>query len=77
MPFTQKLLLLCMLSTLAACASQKPAREFIESKPKVEPLSASVLQAMQPNSTEVLKRADQWYKNSGLLLDSVTNNSGN
>lgn len=61
-------------STLAGCSSLNSEPRYINVKPKAEPLSAEVLQAMQPDSTQVLKKADQWYENSGQLLDSVTTN---
>lgn len=59
------------LSMLSGCSSQTPEREFINVKPEVQPLNKSVLQGMQPNSTDLLKRAEDWYENSGKLLDSV------
>ena len=34
-------------------------------------LNASLSQSMQDDLIEVLKKAEQWYKNSGQLLDSV------
>lgn len=74
---TKRLLPLLLLTTIVGCSSMKPEREFIESSRKAAPLSESVLQAMQPNSIEVLKKADQWYESSGKLLDSVTINSVN
>ena len=67
-------LLVLMLSTLTACGSLKGEQRYTNVKPKAEPLSAEVLQAMQPDSTPLLKKADNWLKNSGQLLDSVTDN---
>ena len=64
--------LVCVLITIAGCASLKPEPTYIVVKPKVAPLSKTVLQAMQPNSTELLQKADSWLQNSGQLLDSVT-----
>lgn len=66
--------LVLLLSTQIGCSNLKGEPEYINVKPKVQPLTENVLQAMQPNSTELLKRADDWLLNSGLLLDSVTNN---
>lgn len=63
-----------LASSLSGCGTATPERAYINVKPKVEPLSETVLQAMQPNSIDLLKRADDWLLNSGLLLDSVTNN---
>ncbi|QDH83973.1 hypothetical protein Axy10_067 [Achromobacter phage vB_AxyP_19-32_Axy10] len=67
-------LLALLASTLTGCSVANPERAYINVKPKADPLSAEVLQAMQPNSTEVLKKADSWLENSAQLLDSVTNN---
>lgn len=72
----QQLWLLCLLITLAGCCNQQPVKEYISVKPKAAPLSETTLQAMQPNSTEVLNRAGLWYENSGKLLDSVMLPSG-
>lgn len=60
------------LITLTGCGSQKVEREFISVKPEVPSLNKNVLHGMQPNSTELLKKAEHWYVNSGKLLDSVT-----
>ncbi|MNL22299.1 hypothetical protein D3C87_1436400 [compost metagenome] len=60
------------LTTMVGCSSQPPVREFISVKPEAQPLNKSVLQSMQPNSTDLLKRAGLWYENSGQLLNSVT-----
>ena len=60
------------LITLTGCSSPPPVREFISVKPEVQPLNKSVLQGMQPNSTDLLKRAELWYENSGQLLNNVT-----
>ncbi|QYW01844.1 o-spanin [Stenotrophomonas phage Paxi] len=68
-------LLPCALITLAGCNSVPNGRPYTNVKPKLEPLSVEVSQAMQANSTPLLKKADLWYENSGLLLDSVTNKS--
>lgn len=65
---------LCVLSLLTGCASQPCVPTYIAVKPKVTPLSAELSQAMQPNSTDLLKRAEDWYESSGKLLDSVTAN---
>lgn len=61
-----------VLTLLTGCSSQKAEREFISDRPKALPVNKHVLQGMQPNSTELLKKAELWYENSGKLLDSVT-----
>lgn len=66
------LLLVSMLSILSACGTLNKERLTTNICPQPAPLSKNILQAMQPNSTEVLKRADDWSKNSQQLLDSVT-----
>ena len=71
---TQASLLALAVITTAGCNSLKDEHRYINVKPKPEPLSAEILQAMQPDSTTVLKKADVWLKNSGQLLDSVTTN---
>ena len=65
-----------MLSMLVGCSSLNKEPIVINVKPRVEPLSKPILQAMQPNSTELLKKADNWLLNSQQLLDSVMTNSG-
>lgn len=67
-------LIALLASGLTGCATANPEVRYTNVKPKVPPLSENVLDAMQPNSTDLLKRADDWLLNSGLLLDSVTNN---
>ena len=42
---------------------------------KLAPWILATLQAMQPDSTDLLKRADEWLQNSQQLLDSVTTSS--
>lgn len=69
-----KLWPLSVLTLLAACSPLKPEPVYINVKPQLAPLSAEILQAMQPDSTDLLKRAAAWYGNSGKLLDSVTGN---
>ena len=71
----KQLSLAIALITLAGCCSPKVEREFISVKPEALPMNSNVLQGMQPNSTELLKRAGHWYENSGKLLDSVTEQS--
>ncbi|MNE91840.1 hypothetical protein D3C80_1895030 [compost metagenome] len=56
---------------LSGCNSQLPDPTYINVKPEVQPLNKNVLHGMQPNSTELLKRAEDWYESSGKLLDSV------
>ena len=63
-----------VLTTLIGCSNLQKEPRYINVSPKPEPLSAEVLQAMQPDSTKVLSKADNWLKNSGQLLDSVTDN---
>lgn len=65
-------LIALLASSLTGCGSLKGEPTYINVKPKAEPLSETVLHAMQPNSTDLLKRADDWLLNSGQLLDSVT-----
>ena len=72
---TQLSLLLCALMLLAACGAVPTEPQFINVKPKLDPLPAQVSQAIQPNSTDLLKRADLWLENSGQLLNCVTDSS--
>lgn len=67
----QKIGVLLSLSLLTACGSLKPEPVFINVKPKPAPFNASLSQSMQDDLIEALKKAEQWYKNSGQLLDSV------
>lgn len=71
-PDTLRLLVLLNVSLLSGCAASKPEPVYTNVQPRAEKLSESVLQAMQPNSTDLLKKAETWYDNSGKLLDSVT-----
>ena len=66
--------LVCVLITIAGCASLKPEPTYIVVKPKAEPLSETTLRAMQPDSTDSLKRASMWSENSRRLLNNVTGN---
>lgn len=66
--------LLFVVYTSSGCCKAHVAVKPTAVKPKLEPLPAEVLQAMQPNSTELSKRAEDWYSSSGKLLDSVTDN---
>lgn len=68
----QLTLLLLVVSTIAGCSSLKPEPRYINVKPKADPIPAEILQAIQPNSTDLLKKAEVWYENSGKLLDCVT-----
>lgn len=68
------LLLTSVLLTSSACCKARTELRYTNVKPKLEPLPVEILQAMQPDSTELLKRAEDWYENSGKLLDSVTSN---
>ena len=70
----KKLVLLCVLSTLSACASQPKGGPPTNVSPKADPLSEPVLRAMQPNSTDLLKRVEAWLESSKQLLDSVKPN---
>lgn len=69
------LLLGLSVITSSGCSTLSNEPVVINVKPKVEPLSKPILQAMQPNSTELLSRADGWLQSSQQLLDSVMNNS--
>ena len=62
------------LITSVGCASLKPEPTYIVVKPKAEPLSETTLRAMQPDSTDSLKRASMWSENSRHLLNNVTGN---
>ncbi len=68
------LLLSSVLSMIVGCSSVPTEQRYTNVRPKAEPLSVEVLQAMQPDSTRLLKKADLWFENSGTLLDSVTDN---
>lgn len=68
-------LMLCVVTTLTACSSVPPEPQFTNVRPQVAPLSAQVSQAIQPNSTDLLKRADLWLESSEQLLNCVTSNS--
>lgn len=68
------LLLTSVLFMSSACCKARSELRYTNVKPKLEPLPAEILQAMQPDSTELLKKAEDWYESSGKLLDSVTNN---
>jgi len=63
---------LSVLLTSSACCKAHVEVRYIETRPKPAPLPAEISQAMQPNSTELLKKAEDWSKSSGQLLDSVT-----
>lgn len=71
-PAMKGLLLVMLLSMLLGCGTTKKELTYTNEKLKAQKLSEEVLQAMQPNSTEVLKRADEWLKTSEQLLNSVT-----
>jgi hypothetical protein len=71
----QMLSLMFVLSMLSACGAANKGPQFTNVRPKVEPLSEEISQAMQVDSTPLLKKADLWYENSGKLLDSVTDKS--
>lgn len=70
----KKLLPLLLLSVLSACASQTKELQLTPLKPRPDPISAEVLRAMQPNSTDLLKRAEDWLASSKKLLDGETTN---
>lgn len=70
----KKLLLLSMLSVLSACASQPKGRVATNVLPKPAPLSAEVSRAMQPNSTDLLKKVEAWLASSRQLLDNANSN---
>ncbi|UZV39856.1 o-spanin [Xanthomonas virus PB119] len=68
-------LLPCSLILIAGCSSAPNARSYTNVSPKAEPLSAEILQAMQADSTPLLKKGEHWNKSTGQLLDSVTDKS--
>lgn len=70
----KKLLLLSLLSTLSACNSPPKELRLTPHSPKPDPISAEVLQAMQPDSTSLLKKAEDWLASSKKLLDGETTN---
>ena len=63
---------LSALLTSSGCCKAHVEVRYIETKLHPAPLPPEILQAMQPNSTELLKRAENWSESSGKLLDSVT-----
>ena len=63
-----------LLLLLTACAGASRGPIYISDRPKLAPLPPEVLRAMRPNSTDSLKRASEWSRNSRHLLDSVTGN---
>lgn len=63
--------LVLSLITLTGCCSAPPEPTYINVKPKVGPLSETLLHNMQPTSTVLLKKADVWLENSETLLNSV------
>ena len=69
------LLLSFGVSMMVGCSSLTNEPVITNVSPKVEPLSKPILHAMQPNSTEVLKKAEGWLQSSQQLLDSVTTSS--
>ena len=72
MKHTSRFLPALLLMLLSGCAAPKIEQRYTNVRPKVEPLSAEILQAMQPNSTELLNRGEAWNASTGKLLDSVT-----
>ena len=70
----KSLLPIMLLSMLLGCGTTKKEPSYTNEKLKAQKLSEEVLQAMQPNSTEVLKRADEWLRTSEQLLNSATQN---
>ena len=66
-----------VLSLSAGCAAATPEQRYINVRPQLAPLSAEISDAMQPDSTDLWKRAEAWLQTSGALLDSVTNSSAN
>lgn len=65
------LLLLYVLSMVSSCGLVRHEPRYTNVKPQLEPLPANVLQAMQPDSTDLLQRASAWSKNSSELLNSA------
>ena len=59
---------------LIGCGTLKNEQVHTNVCPRVPNPSEEILQTMQPDSTEVLKKADSWLENSKQLLDSVTGN---
>lgn len=72
--YTSLMLLLSVLSMSSGCRRVSAEPRCIDPKPKLEPLQPEILQLMQPDSTQLSKRAEDWYENSGQLLDSVKTN---
>ena len=64
-------LIVLSLSILLGCTTVKREPVYINTKLSLEPLNVEILQLMQPDSTELLKEAETWYRDSELLLDSV------
>ena len=74
--FIRALLLLSTASMLFGCGTVNSGQHITEPKPHPDPLSAEILQAMQPNSTNLLNRADVWLKSSDQQLNSETPKPG-
>lgn len=68
------LLLISVLTMSSGCCRVPGEPRYIIVRPSPGPLSSEILQTMQPDSTELLKRAESWSENSRLLLDSVNTN---
>lgn len=73
-----QLLLMAPLASLmlSACsAPPKAAPPDTVQCPRPAKLSATVLQAMRPDSTEILQRVDSWLSRSALSLSTETSES--
>lgn len=69
---------LCVISSailLSGCATASDVPPPTNVCPVLEPLSGQTLRASQPNSTDLLNRADSWLVSSDQLLSSVTSSS--
>lgn len=71
---TKWLLLLSALAMSSGCCRAPIVQPCTETRPKPTPLPEAISQTTQPDSTELLKRAEDWSESSRQLLDSVTPN---
>lgn len=65
------MLLLSVMCMSSACHRAVVEQRCTGLRPRPEPLPPEILLLMQPSSTELLKKAEDWYRNSGQVLDSV------
>ena len=62
------ILITCLVPIITSCSLIKRDSVYTNVVPQQEQLNANLLEAMQPNSTEVLLKADKWLKSSEELL---------